>query len=82
MIRNRSLLRNPFSFLFARSATEDRIAAYVVREHRRGRPLAEVLDDPYVRNRTTEGQRARLLERPDVIHAVGEDVAANVRAEI
>ena len=82
MIRTRSFLRNPFSFLFARSGTEDRLAGYVVREHRRGRPLREILDDPYVRNRTTESQRSRLLERPDVIHAVGEDMAASVRAEI
>ena len=82
MIRNRSFLQNPFSFLFARSATEDRLAAYVVREHRRGRQLGEVLDDPYVRNRTTDGQRARLLERPDVIHAVGQDVAASVRPDV
>ena len=82
MVRNRSFLRNPFSFLFARSATEDRIAAYVVREHRRGRALHEILDDPYVRNRTTEGQRARLLERPDVIHAVGHDTTSAPHAEI
>ena len=32
-------LRNPFSFLFARSGPEDRLAAYVIREHDRGRPL-------------------------------------------
>jgi hypothetical protein len=45
--------RNPFSFLFARSSGEDRIAAYVIREHERGRPLSEILDDPYIKNRTT-----------------------------
>jgi len=82
VIRSRSFLRNPFSFLFARSGTEDRLAGYVIREHRRGRSLREILDDPYVRNRTTEGQRARLLERPDVIHAVGQDLAESVRSEI
>jgi hypothetical protein len=76
MVRNRSFLRNPFSFLFARSAAEDRLAAYVIREHRRGRALAEILEDPYVRNRATEEQRKRVLQRPDVIHAVGENVAA------
>ena len=46
-----SFLRNPFSFLFARSSQEERLSAYVIREHDRGRPLAEILDDPYVRNR-------------------------------
>ena len=43
----RDFLRNPFSFLSARSSGEDRIAAYVIREHERGRALAEILDDPY-----------------------------------
>jgi hypothetical protein len=76
MVRNRSFLRNPFSFLFARSAAEDRLAQYVIREHRHGRPLAEILEDPYVRNRATEEQRRRVLQRPDVIHAIGESVAA------
>jgi hypothetical protein len=71
------ILRNPFSFLFARTSQEDRLAAYVIREHARGRSLDEVLDDPYVRNRATPAQVARLLDRPDVIHALGEsDVSA------
>ena len=81
MLKNRSFLRNPFSFLFARSGAEDRLAAYVVREHRRGRSLADILEDPYVRNRTTDQQRARLLERPDVIRAVGQDTVAAARAQ-
>jgi hypothetical protein len=76
MVRNRSFLRNPFSFLFARSAAEDRLAAYVIREHRRGRALAEILDDPYVANRATDAQRKRMLQRPDVVRAVGANIAA------
>lgn len=74
MLRNRQFLRNPFSFLFARSATEDRVAAYLIREHRRGRAISDILGDPFVRNRTSEQQAARLLERPDVVHAVGADL--------
>jgi hypothetical protein len=58
----------------------DSLAAYVIREHRAGRPLEEILDDPYLKNRATDEQRLRLLERPDVIRAVGEDVA-NMAAE-
>jgi hypothetical protein len=53
----------------------DSLAAYVIREHRSGRSLEEILDDPYLKNRATDEQRLRLLERPDVIRAVGEDVA-------
>jgi hypothetical protein len=71
-----SFLRNPFSFLFARSSQEERLAAYVVREHERGRSLAEILDDPYVRNRSTREEIARLLDRPEVIHALGESTVA------
>jgi hypothetical protein len=55
---------------------EESLAAYVVREHRRGRSLEEILDDPYLKNRATDEQRLRLLERPEVIRAVGEHTAA------
>ena len=37
--------RNLFSFLFQRSSAEERVAAYVIREHDRGRNLAEILED-------------------------------------
>jgi hypothetical protein len=55
---------------------EESLAAYIVREHRSGRSLEDILDDPYLKNRASEDQRLRLLERPDVIRAVGEDTAA------
>jgi hypothetical protein len=57
------------------SAREDRIAAYVIREHDRGRTLQDILDDPYVRNRCSPQERARLLEHPDVLKAIGDDMA-------
>ena len=72
-------LRGIFSFLSARSAVEDRVATYVIREHKRGRRLAEILDDAYVKNRLTPQQRDRLLDREDVIHAVGHDELEAVR---
>jgi hypothetical protein len=71
-----SFIRNPFSFLFARSSQEDRLSAYVIREHERGRSLEEILDDPYVRNRATRAEVARLLDRPEVIHALGSSAVA------
>jgi hypothetical protein len=74
-----NFFRNPFSFLTARSASDERLTAYVIREHHRGRSLAEILDDPYIRNRTTEQQRARLLDRPEVVHALGQDVVESFR---
>ena len=71
-----SFLRNPFSFLFARSSNEDRLSVYVIREHERGRSLAHILADPYVRNRATPQEIERLLDRPEVIHALGEGTVA------
>jgi hypothetical protein len=74
--------RNPFSFLFTRSRSEEQLVAYVIREHARGRSLADILADPYVRNRTTEQQRARLLDHPEVIRAIGNDVVEAARAQV
>jgi hypothetical protein len=76
MGRLSDLFRNPFSFLFTRSSQEDRLATYVIREHQRGRSLDDVLDDPYVRNRAQPQQIARVLDRPEVIHALGESAVA------
>jgi hypothetical protein len=61
---------------------EDSLAAYLIREHRSGRPLQEILDDPYLKNRATDAERLRLLERPDVIRAVGDDVAAMAATQV
>jgi hypothetical protein len=78
----RFTIRNPFSFLFARSAGEERVAAYLIREHKRGRAVNEILEDNYVVNRCTPAQQARVLDRPEVIHALGESTVASARAEL
>jgi hypothetical protein len=75
-------IRGAFSFLGSRSQAEERLAQYVIREHHRGRPLSDVLDDHYVTNRMTPEQVRRLLDRPDVVHALGDDLTAEARAEI
>ncbi len=76
MERLTAFLRNPFSFLFASKSNEERVAVYIAREHKRGRSLSDILDDPYIENRCSEQELARILERPDVIHALGDDIAA------
>ncbi len=73
MLRLAAFLRNPMSFLFAKSAREERVAEYVIREHGRGRSLDEILQDRYVQNRLSPQQQARLIEREDLIHAVSTD---------
>ena len=65
--------KNLFSFLFQKSSAEEHVARYVVREHQRGRTLDEILADKYVQNRLTAEQQARLLDRPEVLEAIGRD---------
>jgi hypothetical protein len=72
-------LRDVFSFLFQRSSAEERVAQYVIREHERGRDLREILDDRYVQNRLTPEQRERLLDRPEVVKAIGHASAETAR---
>ena len=76
-------LKNPlggFSFLFTKNSAEDRVAAYVIREHDRGRSIGEILADPYVKNRVNQHEAARILERPDVLRAIGDEIAAEAKA--
>ncbi len=80
-LRFGSFLRNPFSFLFARSSGEDRVVAYIVREHERGRGLGEILEDRYVQNRLTPQQQARLLDRPELVQALGDDTIQAARRQ-
>jgi hypothetical protein len=82
MARFTEFLRNPFSFLFTRSQNEDRIAQYVIREHHRGRDLNEILEDNYVKNRCTPGQIQRLLDRPEIVHAIGDDTVGRARSGV
>jgi hypothetical protein len=71
-----------FSFLFQRSSADDRVAAYLIREHDRGRNLSEILEDRYVQNRLTPEGRQRLLDRPEVIKAIGNDTIADARHDL
>jgi hypothetical protein len=78
----RSIVRGPFSFLFARPSHEERVAAYVVREHALGRSLDEILADRYVQNRLTPLEQRRLLDRPEVIRALGDDMIAEAKRNL
>jgi len=71
---------NPLKSLLGTNRREQYVERYVLREHGKGRPLAEVLEDPYVRAWSTPEERARLLERPHVVAAVGDQTIADLRA--
>ena len=54
---------------------EERVVEYVVREVRNGRKLADALCDPYVKNRLSEDKVARVLENPELIGAIEQQIA-------
>ena len=76
------VFKNLFSFLFQRSSSEERVAQYVIREHDRGRPLDEILQDRYVQNRLSPDQQKRLLDRPEIVGAISHDALESTRATL
>ena len=48
----------------------------------RGRALAEVMEDRYVQNRLSPEAQRRLLDRPEVIRAIGEGERAEAQAQV
>jgi hypothetical protein len=81
-MRRRSRRRNPFSFLFTPSARDQHLVQYLLREHKRGRALYDVLEDSYVRNRSTTEERARLLDQPDLVAALGKRAVDDLRLSL
>jgi hypothetical protein len=77
-----NIWRSPFSFLFTRTRAEEVVAEYVIREHHLGRSLDAILDDAYVTNRLSPEQVRRLLDRPDILHAIGDDLVAAHRSDV
>lgn len=64
------------------SAKHKRLIEYVVRQLKAHRNLEDVLEDPYVVNRSTVLDRRALLEEPEVVEAAGADVLERMRAEL
>jgi hypothetical protein len=77
-----AVFKNLYSFLFQRASSEEHVARYVVREHDRGRPLQEILEDRYVQNRLTPEQQRRLLDRPELIEAFSGETLASAKTSI
>lgn len=59
----------------ATDAVEERVVEYVIREVRTGRKLTDALADPYVKNRLNEDRLAKILETPEVVTALEEQIA-------
>jgi putative hemolysin len=63
------------------NAKPDQVRRFLLEERRSripvyDRSLDDILGDPYVTNRATPDQVKRVLERPEVIHAIGDDMIA------
>ncbi len=61
----------------ATDAVEERVIEYVTKELANGRKLAEILKDPYVKNRLSEEKLAKVLENPEVMDALEEQIAVS-----
>ena len=63
----------------ATDAVEERVVEYVIREVHNGRKLSEALDDPYVKNRLSEDKVAQVLENPEIVTVVEEQISEAFR---
>lgn len=58
----------------ALDVVEERVISYIVRELHHGRKIPAILADPYVRNRVNEDRLNEILESPDILKAVEEEL--------
>lgn len=59
----------------ATDEAEQRVVEYVVREVNNGRRLRDVLLDPYVRNRLSDERVRHVMENPEVVVALEEQIS-------
>ncbi len=52
----------------------ERIIRYIVNQLRLGRHLDAILQDSYMLSHTSEAERAQLLENPEVIEAMEQEI--------
>jgi ribosomal protein L17 len=60
-------------------AIEERVVEYVIREVHNGRRLTDALADPYVKNRLSEERLAKVLETPEIMTALEEQIAQSFK---
>jgi hypothetical protein len=61
----------------SRQLPKGRLTAYVVREHLRGRPLREILADPFLVDHAGEIEAARLVDDPELIRRLADDAVTS-----
>ena len=74
MIFTERLRGNPYLFLGRRPFREARLRSYLVTQHRLGRPLADILEDPYVRRCGSPTFCWSVVQDPATIAALEENL--------
>jgi hypothetical protein len=64
----------------ATDPVEERVIEYVIREVHNGRRLMEVINDPYVRNRLSDEKVQNVLENPEVVDALEQEIKSAFKA--
>ncbi len=73
MLTMRPWLRNPYYEFGPRPFRAARLRSYIVRQHRAGRSLLEILDDPYVARCGSANFCWSVLEDGHTLQALGEN---------
>ncbi len=74
MPEDESLGGNPYFFAERRPFKEAELLSYIRREHRRGRHLGEIIDDPYVHSLGSREFLWQTLRDTPLIELLDEDV--------
>lgn len=70
------------SLITDESASHKRLIEYVTGQLSQGRPLSEIVNDPYVTNRLNPMQRRALVEEPEVVAAAQNESLEELRAHL
>ena len=58
---------------------EDRLTEYIVSEAHKGRKLSEILEDPNIKGKISDGHLAHVLERKEVMQAYEDKLKEAVK---
>ena len=58
---------------------EDRLTEYIVSEAHKGRKLSEILKDPNIKGKISDGHLAHVLERKEVMQAYEDKLKGAVK---
>jgi hypothetical protein len=78
--RGHGFAGNPYLFLGRRPFREARLRSHILHQHRAGRPLADILDDPYVRRCGSESFCWQVVQDARTLESLERDVARRSEA--